>query len=100
MDRLTKGTLVRLSSVGKASAQLRALPRNDIGLVMGHIIPTDQYDRPCPSATIYRIKWMNGYYPEHQCYRKEIKYADSDQMRMNKERIRSEIYATTVKAPS
>ena len=95
MDRLTKGTLVRLSRKGKESAQLRALPRNDIGLVMGHIVETNHLGYPKPDAKwIYRIKWMNGYYPEHQCWRSEIKYADSNQMRMNKERIAKEIYAT------
>ena len=94
MDRLTKGTLVRLSRKGKESAQLRALPRNDIGLVMGHIVETNHLGYPKPDAKwIYRIKWMNGYYPEHQCWRSEIKYADSNQMRMNKERIAKEIYA-------
>ena len=95
MDRLTKGTLVKLSRKGKESAQLRALPRNDIGLVMGHIVVTNHLGYPKPNAKwIYRVKWMNGYYPEHQCWRSEIKYADKDQMRMNKERIRKEIYAT------
>ena len=94
MERLTKGTLVRLSRKGKESAQLRALPRNDIGLVMGHIVETNHLGYPKPDAKwIYRIKWMNGYYPEHQCWRSEIRYADKDQMRMNKERIAKEIYA-------
>lgn len=101
MSRLTKGTLVRLSTAGKASAQLRAIPRNDIGLVLGHIVETNHLGYPKPNAKwIYRIRWMNGYYPEHQCWRNEVKFADSDQMRLNKERIRSEIYASTVKTVS
>ena len=100
MSRLTSGTLVTLSAAGKASAQLRAIPRDDIGLVLGHIIPTNHLGYPRPEATIYRIRWMNGYYPEHQCYRNEVKFADSDQMRLNKERVRKEIYATTIKASS
>ena len=100
MSRLTSGTLVRLSAAGKASAQLRAIPRDDIGLVLGHIIPTNHLGYPRPEVTIYRIRWMNGYYPEHQCYRNEVKFADSDQMRLNKERVRKEIYATTIKASS
>ena len=99
MNRLTPGTLVRLSAAGKASAQLRAIPRNDIGLVLGHFVVKNHLGYPC-GAAVYRIRWMNGYYPEHQCYRNEVKFADSDQMRMNKERIRSEIYASTIKAPS
>ena len=98
MNRLTAGTLVRLSAAGKASAQLRAIPRDDIGLVLGHFVPKNHLGYPIGDP-IYRIRWMNGYYPEHQCYRTEVKFADSDQMRMNKERIRSKIYASTVKAP-
>ena len=101
MSRLTKGTLVRLSTAGKASAQLRAIPRNDIGLVLGHIVELNHLGYPKPNAKwIYRIRWMNGYYPEHQCFRNEVKFADKDQMRMNKERIRSEIYATKYKGTS
>ena len=93
MDRLTKGTLVRLSRKGKDCSELRAIPRDDIGMVTG--------TRPDNvRGIVYRVRWLNGYYPEHTCYRHELKYADSDQMRMNKERIRSEIYASTVKAPS
>ncbi len=91
MDRLTAGTLVRLSRKGKDSPDLRAIPRDDVGLVMG--------TRPDNVHGIaYKVKWMQGYYPHHDCYRSELKYADSDQMRMNKERIRSEIYASTIKA--
>ena len=101
MSRLTKGTLVRLSTAGKASAQLRAIPRNDIGLVLGHIVETNHLGYPKPNAKwIYRIRWMNGYYPEHQCFRNEVMFADKDQMRLNKERIRSEIYATKYKGAS
>ena len=100
MSRLTAGTLVKLSAVGKASAQLRAIPRDDIGLVLGHIITTNHLGYPIPESTLYRIRWMNGYYPEHQCFRNEVKFADKDQMRMNKERIRSEIYATKYKSAS
>ena len=93
MDRLTKGTLVRLSRKGKDCSELRAIPRDDIGMVTG--------TRPDNvRGIVYRVRWLNGYYPEHTCYRHELKYADSDQMRLNKERIRSEIYASTVKAPS
>ena len=93
MSKITAGTLVKLSAAGKASSQLRAIPRDDIGLVLG--------TRPDNvRGIVYRVKWMNGYYPFHECWRSEIKYADSDQMRLNKERIRSEIYASTVKAPS
>ena len=98
MSRLTAGTLVRLSYRGKVSPDLRAIPRDDIGLVLGHIIPTNHLGYPRPESTIYRVRWMNGYYPEHQCFRNEVKFADSDQMRMNKERIRSEIYATKYKS--
>lgn len=101
MDRLTKGTLVRLSRKGKDCSELRAIPRDDIGLVLGHIVELNHLGYPVPNAKYtYRVKWMNGYYPEHQCFRHELKYADKDQMRLNKERIRSEIYASTVKAPS
>ena len=93
MDRLTAGTLVRLSRKGKDCSELRAIPRDDIGMVTG--------TRPDNvRGIVYRVRWLNGYYPEHTCYRHELKYADSDQMRLNKERIRSEIYASTVKAPS
>ena len=91
MDRLTKGTLVRLSRKGKDCSELRAIPRDDIGMVTG--------TRPDNvRGIVYRVRWLNGYYPEHTCYRHELKYADSDQMRLNKERIRSEIYASTIKA--
>ena len=93
MDRLTAGTLVRLSRKGKDCSELRAIPRDDIGMVTG--------TRPDNvRGIVYRVRWLNGYYPEHTCYRHELKYADKDQMRLNKERIRSEIYASTVKAPS
>ena len=93
MDRLTAGTLVRLSRKGKDCSELRAIPRDDIGMVTG--------TRPDNvRGIVYRVRWLNGYYPEHQCFRHELKYADKDQMRLNKERIRSEIYASTVKAPS
>ena len=101
MGRLTGGTLVRLSRKGKCSDALRAIPRDDIGLVLGHIVELNHLGYPVPNAKYtYRIKWMNGYYPEHQCFRYEVKYADKDQMRMNKERIRSEIYASAIKTPS
>lgn len=101
MGRLTKGTLVRLSHKGKCCDALRAIPRDDIGLVLGHIVETNHLGHPMPNARYtYRVKWMNGYYPEHQCLRHELIYADSDQMRMNKERIRGEIYASTVKTVS
>ena len=93
MSRLTAGTLVRLSRKGKDCSELRAIPRDDIGMVTG--------TRPDNvRGIVYRVRWLNGYYPEHTCYRHELKYADKDQMRLNKERIRSEIYASTVKAPS
>ena len=93
MDRLTKGTLVRLSRKGKDCSELRAIPRDDIGLVLS--------TRPDNvRGIVYRVKWMQGYYPHHDCYRHELKYADSDQRRMNKERIRSEIYATKYKSIS
>ena len=92
MNRIVPGVLVRLSSVGKNCSALRAIPRDDIGLVLG--------TKPCNvKGTLYRVRWMNRYYPEHQCYRQELKFADLDQQRINKERIRREIYATTVKAP-
>ena len=35
MSRLTVGTLVRLSRKGKDCPDLRAIPRDDIGLIMG-----------------------------------------------------------------
>ena len=87
MDRLTKGTLVRLSRKGKDSTELRGIHRDSIGLVVG--------TRPCNVRGVtYNVKWIGAYYPEHSCYRHELKYADSNQMRMNKERITKEIYAT------
>ena len=93
MSRLTKGTLVRLSRKGKDCAELRCVPRDSIGLVMGR--------RPCNvRGTTYRIKWFGAYYSEYSCYRHEVKFADSDQMKMNKERIRREIYATKYKSTS
>ena len=93
MDRLTVGTLVRLSRKGKDCSELRAIPRDDIGMVTG--------TRPDNvRGIVYKVRWMNGYYPDHSCYRQELKYADSDQMRMNKERIRREIYATKYKSIS
>ena len=91
MSRLTVGTLVKLSRKGKETPDLRAIPRDDIGLVMG--TRTDNVH-----GIVYKVKWMQGYYPHHDCYRSELKFADSDQMRMNKERIRSEIYATKYKS--
>ena len=99
MDRLTVGTLVRLSRKGKSSSALRAIPRDDIGIVLKVARMVNHIGVPI-SKPYYKVKWMNGYYPDHTCYRHELKYADSDQMRLNKERIRSEIYASTVKAPS
>lgn len=87
MDRLTKGTLVKLSRKGKDSTELRGIDRGSVGLIMG--------TRPGGvRGIIYKVKWVGAYYPEHSCYRHEVKYADSNQMRMNKERIAKEIYAT------
>ena len=99
MSKITAGTLVRLSYRGKEAPDLRAIPRDDIGLVLGHFVVKNHLGYPV-GVPVYRVRWMNGYYPEHQCYRNEIKFADSDQMRMNKERIRSEIYATKYKSTS
>ena len=93
MSRLTAGTLVKLSCKGKDCSALRAIPRDDIGLIVG--TRTDNV-----YGIVYKVRWMNGYYPTHDCYRSELKFADSDQMRMNKERIRGEIYASTIKASS
>lgn len=91
MSRLTVGTLVRLSRKGKDCPDLRAIPRDDIGMVMD--TRTDNVH-----GIVYKVRWMQGYYPHHDCYRSELKFADGHQMRLNKERIRRDIYATKYKS--
>ena len=82
MSILTKGTLVRLSRKGKDCSELRGIARDSVGLVMG--------TRPCNVRGItYRIKWFGAYYPEHSCYRHEVKFADNAQRKANQERLKN-----------
>ena len=95
MSKLTRGTLVRLSRKGKDSWDLQGIPRDSVGIVLKHVVVVNHLGHPIPNIKeTYRIKWSNAYYPHYDCYRHEVVFADKEQMRMNKERIAKEIYAT------
>ena len=82
VNKLTKGTLVRLSRKGKDCPDLRAIPRDDIGLIIGTRVDNVH-------GIVYKVKWMRGYYPHHDCYRSELKFASNKQRQLNQKRLKN-----------